>query len=203
MKLTDPRLKVIARDLKHKAMSPVIAVAGLVIEGRTLAETAEALEAPADCIGPIYKAVQALIAADAAKRKPRAPKATDKYRMTMDWHLSEEDRAYAARLGFDSTQIANEADDFRGFFIEKGEARAGWSLSWQRWIRRKRQWIDEREAKNAPPPPQTEKVQISNEQWKAAIETFNDLGSWPQSYGPPPRARGCMVPSELLALVEA
>ena len=204
MKLKDPRLKVIARDLEHKAMSPVISVAGLIKDGCSLAECAEALEKHPECIAKIYKAVQALIAADAAKRKPRKPKATDKQKMTMDWPLSEEDSAYAARLGFDATQIVDEADYFRRYWLAKGEARPGWSLTWQGWMRRKAERLDKDKARNAPPPPaQDEKIQISPEQWKSAIETYNDLGSWPQSYGPPPRSRGCMVPKEFLALVEA
>jgi len=196
MKLTDSRLDLIARDLGMKAISPVIAVAGLVIEGRETAAIAERLGTGVDQVRAIADRVRALIEQDKTKRakvtQQRRPSAL--IPMPADWRASDADRKYAADLGFSSSVIDREEIDFRAYWIRRGDKR-NWSLTWMNWIRRH---ANDSGLKPNDMKAQLNRIEPTPDIWKQRVETFRDLGAWQASFGPEPGQRGCKVPPEIL-----
>lgn len=199
MKLTDPRLDIIARNLGMKAISPVIAVAGLILEGRAPAAIAERLGADAGQVRLICDLVQALIDADKAKRsnKAREKNPSALTYMTDDFRLSEKSRKYAAEIGLIPSDIDFEEKKFRQWFLEKKERR-DWHRTWINWANRAAERIRTRGAANdirvVGEPADT----VPPEMWKIRVQNFRDLGRWQSSYGPEPGRRGCKVPPEIL-----
>lgn len=198
MKLTDPRLDLIARDLGMKAISPVIAVAGLILEGRAPAAIAERLGAGADQVRAIADRVQALIDADKAKRsnKAREKNPSALTYMTDDFRLSEKSRKYAAEIGLTPADIDFEETKYRNHYLATKERR-DWHRSWMTWANNAATWKRERANKSQVNTPCQAPVDTP-EMWKVRVENFRALGSWQSSYGPEPGQRGCKVPAEIL-----
>lgn len=201
MKLNDPRLEIIARDLGLKALSPVIAVAGLLKEGFDSRQICEILKSKADCIEPVYRRVREIIDGDRAKRAQTKikKKPTIPHLLPRDWELDEKDIAYAKALGLDDVQIKIEHAGFvRYFTVRKPyEKRPGWSDSWANWV--KKAAINGKTVT----PNEAPKDGRSREAWESAIDIFHRTGSWPMSWGPDPDQPDCQAPAELLRGVRA
>lgn len=59
-------------------------------------------------------------------------------RLSEDWTPSEDDVEFARERGLDPTEIQNEADRFRDYWIAKAGAQAtklDWAATWRNWIR--------------------------------------------------------------------
>lgn len=199
MKLTDPRLDLIARDLGMKAISPVIAVAGLVIEGRETAAIAERLGTGVDQVRAIADRVRALIDVDKAKRsnKAREKNPSALTYMTEDFRLSEKSRKYATEIGLTASDIDFEEKKFRQWFLEKKERR-DWHRTWINWANRAAERLKERASPNGIRVAENAPSDVAPEMWRKRLETFRDLGAWQASFGPEPGQRGCKVPPEIL-----
>ena len=201
MKLSDPRLTVLAQELGIKALSPVIAVAALVREKLGLAEAAVTLRVEQEAIRPIYERVSAMLEAERAALRPKNARPVS--RMPVDWRPSDDDIEYARKYGFTADEINAEAVDFVAYWRERGEARGGWSLTWKNRIRMQAERLGKVIAdqhavtRNAG----ASAILMDADKLERAIATFKDIGAWPASLGPAPGQPGCLVPRE--ALVKA
>jgi hypothetical protein len=71
------------------------------------------------------------VASNVVSLMPAKP--TRKFRLPADWRPSPAEFAYAAERDLD---VERTAADFRDYWTAKGEARAGWTGSWQMWCRK-------------------------------------------------------------------
>jgi hypothetical protein len=58
-------------------------------------------------------------------------------RIDPDWHPSEIDRAYAAKLGFDESAILRIAEKFKNYWLAqpgKNAAKLDWQATWRNWV---------------------------------------------------------------------
>lgn len=197
MKLSDPRLTVLAQELGIKALSPVIAVAALVREKLGLAEAAVTLRVEQEAIRPIYERVSAMLEAERAALRPK--NARPKGRMPAGWRPTDEDIDYARAYGFTDDEINAEAVDFVAYWRGRNESRC-WSLTWKNRVRAQAKFMEKRitddraVAKNVG----ASSSGAETEQWERAIATFKEIGAWPASLGPAPGQPGCRAPRELL-----
>jgi hypothetical protein len=191
MKPDDPRLAIIQQELGLKAISPVVAVASLVLAKRSDEAICSFLRGDITTISAIAGKVRQLIHADQHGRKVR--KTGSKYEIPADWKPEENDIAVARRFGLSSDSINVEAQRFVAYWLERKEKRPGWSATWRTWVQRKA----EREGLAIPEEfraigPEAER------DWPAIMRRFEQDGVWSRDYGPRPGERGCKVPRELL-----
>lgn len=64
------------------------------------------------------------------------PSVSRKARLPDHWCLSDQDREYAASEGLSVAEIEAEAEDFRDYWLAKGDARMDWAASWRSWVRK-------------------------------------------------------------------
>ena len=70
-----------------------------------------------------------------------SPDPKKKVRLPEGWVPGETDLAYAREKGLNDSEIKEMADEFRGYWIERKDAKAkrsadGWRRTWQGWVRR-------------------------------------------------------------------
>lgn len=161
----------------------VVAVAAAQAEGgRKPREIGELLQIAPELVASIVDALRPV------GRKPARPKT--KTRIKENWCPSDEDRAYARKLGFGDHLIDRMARNFLDYYLMKGTAWLRWELVWQQWARNEAQ--KQRITPPASGAPQGDDV------WRNAMRAWTERRSWPHSLGPEPGRPGCKVPAHLL-----
>jgi len=139
-------------------------------------------------------------AARGRRAKPRTP-------ILPDWTPTAELVAWVkSKWAASDHQIAEQAEQFLNYWQGKGETKADWSATWRTWwgngfhkIPRRTAANDAAGAKSADTGSRLDPDTMSDSGWTYFVKSHRaGTVSWPDRLGPPPDAKGCRAPPEIL-----
>lgn len=202
MKITDPKLRIIKRELEMKAMSPIIAVFALVQAKQGLAEIATVLECPVENVKPIYDRLAPILIAESEKRSAASKSAKGRaHPLPKDWQPSPIDEAAAKSVHLTDGEIRVEVVKFVEYWTNTGKTKIDWPATWRTWVTRCAQRLGRLD--NSPPAsgaggePKSEYMRLDIA--KRVMRDWQRTGIWERWYGPEIGRPGCKIPPSVIA----